>query len=228
VLHYSARLAILECEFWQVAGNIGRCKDLLLLARAEPDILQVYALFAFPRDVGDSPVEYLTVRTRQFRALTGTAPAPVGVVLHHGPDFEDVLADFPARAARLAFHTVSHVLYRDGHWVLSIICLFRDAPQLLGYVVVDDHRACGWKPVRRLRVVVHAIDHARRDVTRVRALAVARVKALVSVLRQARLLFHFVGQAVCDSIANASTLEVGIVLGRAKEFIEWVAPEKVP
>jgi hypothetical protein len=131
VLHYSARLAILECEFWQVAGNVRRREHLLLLARAEPDILQVYALFAFPRDVGDSPIEYLTVRTGQFRALTGTVPVPVGVVLHHGPDFENVFGDFPARAARLAFYTVSHVMYRDGHWVLTIICLFRDAPQLL-------------------------------------------------------------------------------------------------
>jgi hypothetical protein len=54
------------------------------------------------------------------------------------------------------------------------------------------------------------------DVACVRALAVARFKALVLVLNQVTFVLHRVGQTIRDTVADASSLEVGIVLRRAE------------
>ena len=136
--------------------------------------------------------------------------------------------EFSACAAGLTLHTVPHMLNRHGERIKLVVSLFREGPQLVCDRILDDNGTRRGRPEGRLRVVGDAVDNTRRYITRVRALAVARVEALVLVLNQVTFGLHCVGETIRDAVADASTLEVGIVLRRAEQFLEGVASEKVP
>ena len=113
--------------------------------------------------------------------------------------------------------------------MLLVVWLPRDSPQLLGQRIVNDHGAGGRRPEGGLRVVGLAVDDARRNVARIRALAVARVEGLLAVRHQVRIAgLHCDGQTVHRVVANAAALEVGVVLRRSEEFVEGVAAEEMP